>query len=134
VKAPAEVLRDGKARAKAAIEAPVDTNARAKAAVAELAAAQEDMATLAVPMTLADVCGIISVDCKPDNFAVTALESLAGQVSALQCIVEKEEVDAYEGYRLLENLSERMRLAARVTSWLQSETREAAATLPGVAP
>lgn len=135
-KAPAKVLRDAKARIDEANKVPIPKlpgqEHPATAAAREAGKARQEVGALVVPMTLAEICEVIGVNCQATDFASTALETLAGQVAAVQCIVERENVDPYEGYRLLANIAERMKLASRVTAWLEHESP--LVSLPEVAP
>lgn len=122
-KAPAAMVREGKARLKAALGA--EEHAQARAAMAELR----------VPMTLSDICEVIGRDCKPEKFSSTALETLAGQLDGLTTIADANEgVGTYDQWRVVDNVVARMRLAANVAAWLETETAEAATKLPEVQP
>lgn len=122
-KAPANLVREGRARINAAPDA--EEHAQARAAIADLR----------VPMTLSDICGVIGRDCKPESFSSTALETLAGQLDGLTAIADANEgLGTYDQWRVVDNVVARMRLAANVAAWLETETPEAATKLPEVHP
>lgn len=135
---PAQQLRDAKAKLaevyENALPVPRLSTERHPASDAAEAAGRirGEISGLLVPMTLAQVCGVIGTDCKPERFAVTALECLAGQLEAMRTIAERDEVSPYDAFRVIENLTERMRLASRVTAFLESE--QPLASLPEVQP
>jgi hypothetical protein len=137
-KSPAQVLREQKAKieeihANGAPPPRMPTERHPASDAAEAAGkARGAIGALAVPITLDDVCGIIGVDCKAESFAASALECLAGQLVAMQTIGEQDSVDPYNAYRVIENVVGRMRLASRVTAWLESETP--LTRLPEVSP
>jgi hypothetical protein len=133
---PASTLRSAKARIKEASKVKVPTmpvgEHPATAAAAEAGKARREVGDLSVPITLSEICSVVGVDCHPERFAVTALECLAGQLGAMVSVAERENVDPYDAYRVMDNIAERMRLASRVTAWLESE--EAMDSLPVVQP
>lgn len=132
---PAAVLKEAKAEAEAAMRMPIATNGQALASVERLARSNDALAKLSVPMTLSEVCEVIGRDCKPEKFSSTALETLAGQLDGLTTIADANEgVGTYDQWRVVDNVVARMRLAANVAAWLESESPEAAAKLPQVQP
>lgn len=137
-KAPAEALREAKQtieeiRASAPPPPRPSTEEHpASVAAREVGKVREAIGDLVVPMTLAEVCEIIGVDCKPENFAVTAFETLGGQMEVVTELAESTEIGGYDAYRLTENIRQRMLLASRVTAWLESD--ETLSSLPEVQP
>jgi hypothetical protein len=137
-KGPAAVLREQKAKideihANSPPPPRMSTERHPASDAAEAAAkVLKEIGATPVPMTLDEICDVIGEDCHASNFASSALETLAGQVDALANVAEKEEVDPFEAFRLMRNVCERMRLASRVTAWLESETP--LTSLPGVSP
>lgn len=135
---PAQALRDAKAKideihANAPPIPRFSTHKHPAATAAEeVGKAKEKLAELIVPMTLGEVCEIIGVDCKPERFAVTAFETLGGQLEVVTELAESSEMGGYDAYRFTENLRRRMLLAGRVTAWLESE--KPLASLPEVQP
>jgi hypothetical protein len=135
-KAPAAVLREQTAKiAKASKVSPprMSTERHPATDAAEAAGkAVREIGDLQVPLTLREVCEIIGVDCKPERFAVTAFETLGGQLAVVTELTESTALVGYDAYRLTENVRHRLLLAGRVTAWLESETR--VRRLPEVQP
>ena len=78
-----------------------------------------------------EICSLIAHDVKPERFAATALTELAAQMEVLAEAAEGSEFHGYEAWKFTQNLIKRMRLAGRVTAWLESGTP---AALPEVQP
>lgn len=137
-KAPAQVLREQKAVIEEALNSepppppmPAGRHPASDAAEA-MGKARDTIGGMQVPMTLSEICSMIGVNCSPERFAVTALESFAGQVDALSTLCEKEEIAPFQAFLLMRNVSQRIELASRVTAWLESE--QPSDTLPEVQP
>jgi hypothetical protein len=125
-KAPAELMSEGQERIKQALKS---------SSSGEYQQARDALANISVPMTLSEICEVIGRDCKPERFGVTALESLAGQLDGLTSIAYTNEgTGTYDQWRVVDNVVARMRLAANVAAWLETETPEAATKLPNVQP
>lgn len=122
-KAAAEMLRAGKAKGAAALKeskmpkpGPVDPIL--DAAVKKHAAAEKEMDSILVPMSLAEVCRIMGDTCHPSDFMVSSMETLADQLDAISQFAENNVNASYETWQVVDNIVERMRLASRVTAWL----------------
>jgi hypothetical protein len=123
---PSSTLRSIKAAAPAASAAEAEYSAFQR----ESARAKALGATN-VPVTLRDICSLIAHDVKPERFAATALTELAAQMEIIAEAAEGSEFNGYEAWKFTQNLIKRMRLAGRVTAWLESGTPTA---LPEVEP
>ena len=97
-----------------------------------LEAAEQD-ADVLVPIRIGMVCRIIGVDCKPDNFAPTALMELSRQLDSLADLtVVTVDGGGYDNWKLVQNLATRAAPAGRVAAWLDKPGP--AAELPEVQP
>ncbi len=125
-KAPAEVLREQRARIEEALKMPTPRLSDRRAnplltkAVEDHAAAHQAMRDIPVPMTLGEICEVIGSDVVPGEFGSSALRSIADQIKTTAVLVETEWSD--DSWRLFENLSARAELAGRVAGWLGSQT------------
>jgi len=130
--APAAVLREQKAKIAEAMKvAPPHLPGMrhpASDAAEAIGRATKTIGALTVPMTLAEVCDLVGTDVSPEDFASTALESIGDQIYTLATLTENDASN--ESWRLFRNLSERAKLAGRVTAWLEAEPTE----LPEVKP
>lgn len=88
--------------------------------------------SLAVPLTLGDICDAIGHDVKADSFAPTAFMELANQLEVVAEAAESTEFHGYEAWTFTQNILERMRLAGRVSAWLAQGAT--AKELPEVQP
>lgn len=112
-KAPADVIREAKAK--------IDANLKkdhGPGVVEELAAANKEMGELAVPMTLNEICEIMGSDCRADEFPVSSIECLAGQLDAVSQMAEVGCQGGFERWCVVDNIVSRMKLASRVTAWM----------------
>src|SRR5689334_4472801 len=130
-KTPAEVLRDAKARAAAAVKMPASTNAEARVAVAAHAAAGRDVNELRIPMTFGQLCKLLGQNIEPETFASTVLDSLGDQLETTAAIVDNAPDFSCDSWRLFKNIAERAKYAGQVVRWLESEKP---AELPEVQP
>jgi len=137
-KAPAAVLREQKARieeihANSPPPPSMPTSRHPASDAAEAAEKARDvMGNLPVPMTLNEICALMGPDCKAEDFAASALKTLAGQLYAVAQFAESGlgGDGGYEQWQVIENIVERMKCAGEVVTWLESETTE----LPEVQP
>ncbi len=99
--------------------------------VKNLEAAQRD-ADVLVPVRIDEICRVIGVDCKPTNFAPTALMEISRQLDSVADLANETCDGGYENWKLIQNLSARAALAGRVAAWLDEPGP--AAELPEVQP
>ncbi len=130
-KAPAEVLRNAKARIEEANKVPVPrlpgTEHPATEAARQAGKARGAIGAIPVPMTLNEICALMGPNCRAEDFASSAFETLAGQLYAVASLAESG--GTYDGWQVVENIVARMKCAGQVVTWLESETSE----LPAVA-
>ena len=136
VKAPAEVLREAKAEIAEANKVPIPAMPTGRHPASDAAAragkARQALGDLAVPMTLNEIAGIIGVNVRATDFASTALDDLATQLDGVSIVAEADTGGCYDSWCVVENIVARMKLASRVTAWLEHES--ALASLPEVSP
>ena len=126
-KAPAKVLREQRAKLDEASRVPVPKPSTgpehpATTAARDSGEARAVLGALVVPLTLGKLCRIIGPDVKPERFGSTALLSLAIQLEGIESIAEQDNTGMYDRWCCVENIVDRMRLAANVAEWLDSET------------
>lgn len=132
-KAPAEIVREQRARIKEALKVPpppLPEHAASEGSEAgeAFAAATRSLAEMSVPMTLGEICDIIGVDVQPESFATSALSAIADQINSTAVLVETDRSN--DSWRLFKNLSQRAELASRVAEWLAAEATEQAEVQP----
>jgi hypothetical protein len=94
-------------------------NARLKAPAAA-AAARRLAQDVPIPLTLGEACELIGRDLDPENFASSALESIADQIEITSVLVETD--SSGESWRLFANLAERAKFASRIAKLLQADS------------
>lgn len=92
----------------------------------------ESIQDMPVPMTLGKLCRVIGPNVDAQKFASTALMSLAIQLEGIESIAEQDNSGCYDRWCCVESIVDRMRLAANVTAWLESD--EPMGSLPEVQP
>lgn len=127
-RSPSSTMRSAKERIAEASKVPLPDlpsgRHPASDAAEEAGRARRSVGELPVPMTLSEICALMGVGCEPENFAPTAFESLAGQLEAAATFAENE--GSYDGWRVINNIAERMKCAGNVARWLETETTDAA--------
>lgn len=125
-KAPAEVLREAKARIEEANKVPVPrlpgTEHPATEAARQAGKARGAIGAIPVPMTLNEICALMGPNCRAEDFASSAFETLAGQLYAVASLAESG--GTYDGWQVVENIVERMKCAGQVVTWLESDATE----------
>lgn len=94
----------------------------------EMGTLRASIGEIPVPMTLNEICRLMGPECRAENFAASALDTLASQLYAVAGLAERD--GSYDGWQVVENIVDRMKCAGEVVTWLESETTE----LPGVTP
>jgi hypothetical protein len=117
-KAPAEVIREARQRASAALEMPIETNDQVKASTAAHAAARKDVRDIQVPMTLGELCTVLGSNIGPEHFGASALASFADQLETIAVIVDSSPDHSSDAWRLFQNLAERASFASKIVTWM----------------
>jgi hypothetical protein len=129
---PAAVIREQRTKIEEAYQVapPRASTERHPASDAAEAAGQarRRIGEIPVPMTLQEVCDVISYEIRADEFAPSAFAAIARDIEALSDLAEK--VEGFEGFALLQGLAARTRLAGDVAKWLDTELTE----MPEVRP